>query len=300
MLLVQAATGVLRGLRDTRTPLVVAVAGAVLNTVLNIVLVYGAGLGIAGSGLGTAVTQVLMAVALGVIVVRGARARGASLRPHRAGILSGARAGVPLVIRTLSLRAAILLTVVVATDLGAVALAGHQVVSSLWALVAFALDALAIAAQALVGHGLGAGDVARVRTVLRRCLRWGVGAGAGIGVVLAATGWWIAPLFSADPDVRVAVALAMAVCGLLMPMAAWVFVLDGVLIGAGDGRYLAWAGMATLVVYLPAALAVAAWAPEGAQGLAWLWFAFAGVFTAARAVTTGWRARGDRWLVTGA
>ena len=189
---------------------------------------------------------------------------------------------------------------VVATDLGAVALAGHQVVSSLWGLAAFALDALAIAAQALVGHGLGAGDVGHVRRVLRRCLQWGIGAGAVIGVVLAASGWWIAPLFSPDPDVRVAVALGIAVCGVLMPMAGWVFVLDGVLIGAGDGRYLAWAGMATLVVYLPFALAVSRWAPDGAHGLVWLWLAFAGVFMAARAVTTGWRARGDHWLVTGA
>ncbi|WP_460757046.1 MATE family efflux transporter [Myceligenerans cantabricum] len=300
MLMVNAATGVLRGLRDTRTPLVVASVGAVSNMVLNVVLVYGAGLGIAGSALGTMLTQFGMAAALGVVVVRGARARGASLRPHRYGILAGARAGLPLVIRTLSLRAAILLTVYVATGLGAVALAGHQVVSSMWGLAAFALDALAIASQALVGHGLGAGDVARVRAVLRRCLQWGVGAGAGIGLVMAAGGWWIAPLFSSDDGVRVAAALGLAVCGVTMPMAGWVFVLDGVLIGAGDGRYLAWAGMLTLVAYGPFALAVHAWAPDGAAGLAWLWAAFAGVFMAARALTTGLRARGDRWLITGA
>ena len=72
-----------------------------------------------------------------------------------------------------------------------------------------------------------------------------------------------------------------------MPMAGWVFVLDGVLIGAGDGRFLAWAGMATLVVYVPFALAVREAAPPGAAGLAWLWAAFAGVFMLARAVTTG-------------
>lgn len=299
MLLVMAATGVLRGLRDTRTPLIVASAGAVTNMILNVLLVYGAGLGIAGSALGTTLTQFAMATALGVIVVRGARARGASLRPHRRGILAGARAGLPLIIRTLSLRAAILLTVYVATGLGAVALAGHQIVNSMWGLAAFALDALAIASQALVGHGLGSGDVDRVRTVLRRCLRWGVAAGAGIGLVMAAGGWWIAPLFSSDDDVRVAAALGLAVCGVMMPMAGWVFVLDGVLIGAGDGRYLAWAGMLTLVAYVPFALAVHAWAPDGGVGLAWLWGAFAGVFMAARAVTTGLRARGDRWVVTG-
>ncbi len=300
MLVVLAATGVLRGLRDTRTPLVVASTGSVVNAVLNIALVYGVGMGIAGSGLGTALTQLGMAVALSVVVTRGARRRGASLRPAAGGIWSNARAGAPLLVRTASLRLAILLTVSVATRLGDVTLAGYQVVSSLWGLAAFALDALAIAAQALVGQGLGAGDVPRVRAVLSRCLRWGVAAGGVIGVVLAVAGWWIAPLFTPDDGVRAAATAGLVVCGLFMPMAGWVFVLDGVLIGAGDGRYLAAVGMLTLVVYAPAALAVGAWAPNGAAGLAWLWAAFAGIFMFARALTTGLRARGTRWMVTGA
>lgn len=299
MLLVLASTGVLRGLQDTRTPLWVAAGGATANAVLNVVLVYGAGLGIAGSGIGTAAAQLAMGAVLVAVVVRGARRRGAALRPAAGGIWANARAGVPLFVRTLSLRLAILLTVFVATSLGEVTLAGYQVVTSVWGLAAFALDALAIAAQALVGHGLGADDVPRVRAVLRRTLQWGVAAGAVIGVVVAAGGWWFALLFTTDPAVRSAVALGMAVCGVLMPMAGWVFVLDGVLIGAGDGRFLAWAGMVTLVVYAPFALAVRHWAPDGAAGLAWLWLAFAGVFMAARAVTTGLRARGTRWMITG-
>jgi Na+-driven multidrug efflux pump len=74
-----------------------------------------------------------------------------------------------------------------------------------------------------------------------------------------------------------------------------VFVLDGVLIGAGDGRYLAWAGAWTLVAYLPLAFLVW-WA---GAGLVWLWWAFGG-FMVARLVTLLVRERGDRWLVTGA
>ncbi|WP_130416962.1 MATE family efflux transporter [Xylanimonas ulmi] len=300
MLLVLAATGVLRGLQDTRTPLAVASTGAVVNAGLNITLVYGAGMGIAGSGLGTALTQLAMAATLTVVVVRGARARGASLRPAAGGIWASVVAGLPLLVRTASLRLAILLTVSVATRLGDVTLAAHQIVGSLWGLAAFALDALAIAAQALVGHGLGARDVAHVRAVLRRALRWGMLAGVVIGVVIGGAGWWLAPLFGSDDAVRAAAAAGLAVCGLFMPMAGWVFVLDGVLIGAGDGRYLAAVGMVTLVVYAPAALAVAVWAPDGAAGVAWLWAAFAGVFMLARAVTTGVRARGSRWMVMGA
>lgn len=300
MLLVLASTGALRGLLDTRTPLVVASLGAVVNAVLNIVLVYGVGMGIAGSGLGTALTQIGMAVALTAVVVRGARGAGSQLRPAAGGILANARAGAPLFVRTLSLRLAILLTVWVATGLGAVELAGHQVVNAVWGLAAFALDALAIAAQALVGHALGAADVARVRAILRRTLQWGVGAGAALGLVIGGLSWAYVPLFTSDDDVRQAAVAALVVAAVTMPMAGWVFVLDGVLIGAGDGRFLAWAGMATLVVYIPFALAVRAAAPPGAAGLAWLWAAFAGVFMLARAVTTGWRARGTAWMVTGA
>ncbi|MCL3863256.1 MATE family efflux transporter [Actinotalea sp. K2] len=299
MLVVLAATGVLRGMLDTRTPLWVAASGAVVNAVLSVALVLGLGMGVAGSGLGTAITQIGMGVVLGVVVVRGARRSGTALRPSGAGVLTGVHTGTPLLVRTLSLRLAILLTIWVAAGLGTVTLAGHQVVNALWGLTAFALDALAIAAQALVGRSLGAGDLTATRTVLRRTLLWGTCAGGVLGVVLGAAGWWIAPLFTTDPEVRRAVALTLLVVAVTLPMAGWVFVLDGVLIGAGDGRYLAVVGMITLVVYAPAALAVRAWADDGVGGLVWLWVAFAGVFMAARALTTGLRARGGRWMVTG-
>jgi len=300
MLLVLAATGALRGMQDTRTPLGVAATGAVVNAVLNITLVYGFDTGIAGSGAGTALTQLGMGAVLATVVVRGARRAGARLAPHVAGIVANARAGAPLLVRTLSLRAAILVTVWVATGLGAVPLAGHQIVNAVWGLAAFALDALAIAAQALVGHALGARDVAGTRAVLRRTLQWGVGAGAVLGLVVGGASWLYVRFFTADDDVRAAAVATLVVAAVTMPMAGWVFVLDGVLIGAGDGVFLAWAGVATFVVYVPAALAVRAWAPDGTAGLVWLWVAFAGLFMAARAVTTGVRARGDAWMVTGA
>ncbi|HEY0118064.1 MAG TPA: MATE family efflux transporter [Cellulomonas sp.] len=299
MLAVLAATGVLRGLQDTRTPLVVAATGALVNAGLNGLLVYPVGMGIAGSGLGTAATQLAMAAWLGALVVRGARRRGATVAPTAGGLRGSARAGIPLLVRTATLRAAIVLTTWVAAGLGTAALAGHQVVNATWGLTAFALDALAIAAQALVGHALGAGDVARARTLLRRTLRWGVGVGTVLAALVAASSPLLVRVFSADDEVRRSAVLGLLVAAVFLPMAGWVFVLDGVLIGAGDGAFLAKAGAVTLVVYLPAALAVRAWAPGGAAGLAWLWAAFAGLFMASRALTTGWRARGSGWTVTG-
>ena len=169
----------------------------------------------------------------------------------------------------------------------------------MWGVAAFTLDALAIAAQALVGHSLGAADLTRTRAVLRRTLAWGVAAGLMLGVVVAAGGGALAPLFSTDPAVRAAVTGSLVVVAASLPLAGWVFVLDGVLIGAGDGRYLAGAGMVTLAGYVPLALAVRAWAPAGGAGLGWLWAAFAGGFMLARGASTGLRARGTLWLVTG-
>src|SRR5699024_7366768 len=185
MLLVFAATGTLRGLQDTRTPFIAAVSGAIVNTIGSVTLVYGLDMGIAGSGLATALTQIGMGVWLVHKVLRGGRRLGGvEIRPHLGGIFAAARAGTPLLIRTLTLRGAILLSVAVATSLGDVPLAAHQIVNSMWGLMAFALDALAIAAQALVGSSLGAGDASVVRRYTNRSLRWGVLSGVGIGVLL--------------------------------------------------------------------------------------------------------------------
>ena len=300
MLVVLAATGVLRGLLDTRTPLVVATAGAVLNAVLNLVLVHGVHLGIAGSALGTATTQVLMALAVGAVVVRGARAGGVGLGPDLPGVRAAARAGGPLLVRTLALRAALLVTTYAATAAGPARLAAHQVVSSIWILLALALDALAIAAQALTGNALGAGDLDAVRDATATMTRWGVACGAVTGLAVAVLGPVIAPLFSPDPVVRGAVVAALVVVGVTQAVAGYVFVLDGVLIGAGDGTYLAVAGVIQTALYAPLALLVAHAAPAGTARLVLLWAAFAGGWMLLRAVFLGLRARSSAWLVTGA
>lgn len=318
MLAVFAATGTLRGLLDTRTPFVIATAGAALNVCLNALLLYGVRMGIAGSGLGTALTQSAMAVALAAPVLRSARDAGVGLAPSRTGLRASLGSGAPLLVRTVSLRAAILTTVWAATALGAVPLAAHQVVGSLWNFAAFALDALAVAAQALVGTALGQADAAGARApsgdsapappggagavsveaVLRRTLGWGAATGAVIGVVLAAASPWLPWLFTSEAAVAAAARPALLVAACAMPLAGAVFLFDGILMGAGDGRYLAGAGLVTLVPYAPLAVAVAHGLPAAvspAGGLAWLWAAFAWVFMGARGLTTGLRVRGTAW-----
>jgi putative MATE family efflux protein len=300
MLVVLAATGVLRGLLDTRTPLAVAAGGAVLNAVLNLLLVHGFQLGIAGSAVGTATTQLLMALTVVAVVVRGARRAGAPLRPDLPGIRAAGRAGAPLLVRTLALRAALLVTTYAATAAGPAQLAAHQVVNSLWGLLALALDAVAIAAQAITGTALGAGNVAAVRAATRTMVRWGLGAGAVLALLVAPAGPLLGPVFSADPQVRAAITAALLVAAVTQPLAGYVFVLDGVLIGAGDGRYLAWTGVVQLALYAPVALLVARVGEPGIGRLVLLWVAFSGGYLALRAVALGLRARSDAWLVTGA
>ncbi|GAA1793069.1 MATE family efflux transporter [Agromyces lapidis] len=300
MLVVFAATGLLRGLQDTRTPLWVASIGFAVNIVLNYVFIYVAGWGIAGSAVGTVVAQWGMVAVYLVVVARHAARAGASPWPHHAGVLRGAASGGWLLLRTASLRVALLLATWAATSLGSNELAAFQVAMTIYFTLGFALDALAIAAQALIGRGLGVGDVVVVRQILRRCVEWGVGAGAVLGAILIATAWVLPGLFTSSAEVAALLPPAFVVLGLSAPLGGLVFVLDGVLIGAGDARYLAWTGLVNLAAFVPLALGVVAIAPPGAAGPAWLMAAFAIGYLAARAVTLGLRARGDRWMVTGA
>ncbi|MFI9755467.1 MATE family efflux transporter [Streptomyces collinus] len=295
MLVVLAATGVLRGLQDTRTPLYVAIAGFVANAALNAGLVYGADLGIAGSAWGTVIAQCGMAAVYLVVVLRGARKHGASLRPDAAGIRTSAQAGVPLLVRTLSLRAILLIATAVAARLGDADIAAHQIILSLWSLLAFALDAIAIAGQAIIGRYLGAGDAEGARDACRRMVEWGIAVGVVLGILVVITRPAFLPLFTSDPAVQDVALPALIIVALSQPISGIVFVLDGVLMGAGDGPYLAWAMLITLAVFTPVALLV----PGLGGGLTALWATMTLMMTV-RMLTLWLRTRSGRWIVTGA
>ncbi|AXE87169.1 MATE family efflux transporter [Streptomyces sp. Go-475] len=295
MLVVLAATGVLRGLQDTKTPLYVAIAGFAANGALNAGLVYGADLGIAGSAWGTVIAQCGMAAVYLVVVLRGARRHGASLRPDAAGIRASAQAGVPLLVRTLSLRAILMIATAVAARLGDADIAAHQIILSLWSLLAFALDAIAIAGQAIIGRYLGAGDAQGARDACRRMVEWGIAVGVVLGILVVITRPVFLPLFSSDPAVKDVALPALVIVALSQPISGIVFVLDGVLMGAGDGPYLAWAMLVTLAVFTPAALLV----PVLGGGLTALWATMTLMMTV-RMLTLWLRTRSGRWIVTGA
>ena len=294
MFVALAATGTLRGLQDTRTPLVAASVGAAFNAAANWTLMYPLGLGVAGSGLGTAITQTLMAAFLGWIVVRAARRQGVSLRPSTSGLFGAALEGAPLLVRTLALRVALLATLAAVTAISTQALAAHQIVWTLWSFAAYVLDALAIAAQALAGFASGTGQRGAMQPLLRTLSRWGLGFGAVVGVVLALTAPWMSRIFTTDLTVIDYATTAIIVSAFFQPVAGYVFLLDGILIGAGHGRYLAAASLLNLAVYAPVLWLIAhssVLASSPALALALVWLAYSAVYTGMRAFTNGYAAR---------
>jgi Na+-driven multidrug efflux pump len=241
------------------------------------------------------IAQSAAAAAYLAVVTRGARRAGIRLGLDLAGLRAAATAATGLFVRTLALQAVLLVTTAVAARQSDAAIAAHQIAFRLWTLLALALDAIAIAGQAITGRCLGAGDAAAARVATNRMIGWGAVYGIVFGLVVLAARPLLPGLFAATPPVRSLLLAVLLVVAAQQPAAGVVFVLDGVLIGAGDQRYLAVAGVASLAVFLPAVWLV--YARHG--GLVALWLAYS-LWLAARFVTLVLRARGSAWLVTGA
>ncbi|QKW40035.1 MATE family efflux transporter [Actinomadura sp. NAK00032] len=295
MLLVLAGTGVLRGLQDTRTPLAVSIGGFTANLLLNVVFVIVLDWGIAGSAWGTVLAQTGSAAVYTAVVLRGARRHGAPVRPDLEGLRTSATAGFGLLVRTAALRVVLIVGTSIAARMGDEEIAAYQVGFQVWTLLAFALDAIAIAGQAITGRYLGASDIPGTRAITRRMVWWGIGCGIVFGLAVLAVRPWLPGLFTGDGDVRDLLLASLLLVALLQPVAGVVFVLDGILIGAGDGAYLAATTLIATVVFLPAALVLY----RADAGLIGLWVAI-GLWMLTRMITLGLRARGDRWMVTGA
>ena len=295
LLVMFAGTGYLRGLQHTRAPMVIAVSTALLNVVLDLVLIPGLGYGIGASALATVIAQVMGAVAYVTLVLRGARTQGASFRPRWLHQRRLVRVGADLALRTTALRLSLVLITVVVSRIGPIDLAAHQVAFEIWAFLAMGHDALAIAAQSMIGLRLGAGDRTAARAVGVRLLQMGLLASVATAVLVVVLIPVLPRVFSSDTDVVALIGFLLIWVAVLQPLGALAFVLDGILIGAGDQRFLAWAMLGAAAVFT---LAVAPVLPLG-LGIGWLWAAF-GVLMATRVVALGIRFRGDRWLITGA
>lgn len=303
MLLVYAANGIFRGLQKVSLTLVAAVGGAALNTVLDVLFVIVFGWGIAGSGIATAIAQWFMGLYLIFFAVRWAVQGGASLRPHASGIVAAGSEGLPLFFRTLALRGALMASVVAATVLGTEVLAGYQIVNATWNFALNILDSIAIAGQTLVGAQLGARSFARARQLTRFTARAGLMAGFVVGICFVLLGFVAGRFFSPNPDVQQLACAGMVAIGIFMPLQGWMWALDGILIGAGDFRYLAMTCAASAVAYVIVLSVFIVFVVPILSNDVWcialLWGLLGLVLMGGRGIANGVRARGEAWMRVG-
>ena len=295
MLVMLAGVGYLRGVQDTKRPFAVALGSAVGNFVLEVVLVYGFDKGIGASALSTVIAQTAAAATFVWWIKQAVARHDVSLRPDPAVIRRLAIAGWDLLIRTSALRASLTVTVAVAARIGTDDLAAHQIVFEVWTVLALVLDAVAIAGQALIGLALGAGQPDRARALGRRMIGWGLASGVMTGAVVLAVSGVLPHVFTSDAAVIALAAFLLLHVGFAQPAAGVVFALDGVLIGAGDLRFLAVSMIGAGAVLVGGGLLVVG---VGA-GIGWLW-ASLHAWMATRLGLTLWRFKGPAWQVTGA
>lgn len=289
-----AGTGYLRGLQNMHVPLVITVSGVAANLVIEVVLIFGVGFGIGASAVASVVAQWGTALVFLVFIARDVGRLSIPVRPAWTGMVHQLRIGADLLVRTVSLRASLLVSTFVAAGMGASVLAAHQIVFEIWNFLAMVLDSLAIAAQALIGRMLGEGNRGDSILVGRRLLWWATIIGAVALVVVVATSPVLGHLFSNDPDVLHWTISLLVVAGLCQPVNSLAFTLDGILIGAGDTRFLAVSMAVASAVFVGLALTV-----RGLHGgILWLWGAL-GVLMAIRAVLLGLRFRSGSWVRVG-
>jgi putative MATE family efflux protein len=290
-MLALAGQGWLRGVGDLRTPLVIVVAANVVNVVLEVLFVYGFGWGLDGSAWGTVIAQAGMGAAFAWRLLR---APASSRRPAWARIRPMTRMGAQIAVRTASLLLAFGAATAVLGRTSDPALAANQIAFQLFLFLALVLDALAIAGQVLVGRALGGGDAPGARVTGRRLIELSFLVGLVMTVALLALRDVLPRAFTSDPQVLDELALMWPLLAGMLPFAAIVFALDGILIGAGDTRYLA----AAMALAAAAALAVDAATLAFDWGIVGVWAGLA-VLMAVRLATTGGRFAGSRWAVTG-
>ena len=292
-LIALAGTGYLRGVSDLRTPLIIVVAANVANVVLQAVFIYVLDWGLKGSAWATVIAQAGMGAAFALALLR---APADSRRPRLDSIRPLARVGGEIFVRTAALYASFLIAGAVLARIGSGSLAAHQIAFQLFVFLALVLDSIAIAGQVMVGRALGAGDATGARDAARRMIELAVMVGALFAVVMLALTNVLPHAFTSDDGVIDRAHAIWPLFALMQPMNGAVFALDGILIGAGDTRFLMWSMLGcSFGIFIPIAFASLALD----LGIIGVWAGLVALILG-RAVTLGVRFSNGRWAVTGA
>jgi MATE family multidrug resistance protein len=273
LLLITASHGAFRGYQDTRTPMIVTIGFNVVNAGLDPLFIFGFGWGLAGAAAATAIAQWLGALAfLGLLLGTRREALGVPLAwPSLRSLVPFLKVGRDLLVRTGSLVGTMTLATAVAARVGTAAVAAHQVAHQLWLFLALVVDALAVAAQALVSKHLGAEAPDAARAVSDRLVRWGLAVGGGLGLGFFLLRPVLPTFFTDDPATVRALLDVYLFVALLQPLNGLVFVGDGIYMGAEEFPYLAKAMTGTA---LAAAGVLALVLPMG-WGLTGVWWGIA-------------------------
>jgi putative MATE family efflux protein len=261
--------------------------------VLEVLFVYGFGWGIEGSAWGTVIAQAGMGAAFAWHLLR---APADDRRPRLDYMSPLLKIGGDIAVRTIALYASFTVATAVAGRIDPASLGAHQIAYQLFVFLALVLDAIAIAGQVMVGRGLGAGDADGAYEAAWRMIGWSVVVGGVFALALLAGSDLIPQGFTGDDAVLDKAADFWWLFALMQPIGGAVFALDGILIGAGDTRFLKWSMVfCSLGVFIPLALLTLSqdW------GIVGLW-AGLNALMVARLATTGARFLGRSWAVTGA
>jgi len=290
-LIALAGQGYLRGVSNLRRPLEIVVTANVLNLVLEILFVYSFHWGIAGSAAGTAIAQAGMGIAF---VIELLRPHAPTRRPRWREMRPMFRIGRQIFVRTGALYASFLVAASVLARMGDAQIGAHQIAYQLFTFLALLLDAVAIAGQVIVGRMLGAGNADEAHSAAVRMIEWSVAIGLVFALVLAPLSHALPRGFTSDPHVLHQAALLWPFLAAMQPIGGAVFALDGILIGAGDTRYLMWSMLAASALFV----ALAALALSLHWGVIGVWGAL-DVLIASRLALLGPRFARRRWAVVG-
>ncbi|GEE02511.1 MATE family efflux transporter [Gordonia spumicola] len=293
ILVSMAGNGWMRGVQETRRPVIYVVVGLSVGAVLCVGLVHGVAgmprLGLEGSAVANVVGESITGALFGLRLVREAAGRLAPVGPV---IGAQLRMGRDLIVRSLSFQICFVSAAAVAARFGVAQVAAHQVVLQLWEFTSLLLDSLAIAAQQLVGAALGAKLFDDARRTSAHVTKVSAAVSVVVAIVLAAGAGVLPRIFTSDRGVLDAIVVPWWFFVVMLPIAGVVFALDGVLLGSGDAAFLRTATLAgALGAFLPMI-----WLSYAFDwGLAGIWTGLL-LFMVARLGAVVWRVRSGAWL----
>ena len=259
-LFVFAVFGAFRGLQNTFFPMIIAIIGAALNVVFDLVLVYGIedwipAMNIKGAAYASVISQAIMAIIAAYLLLKKTSIRLKVVFPFNKEIPRLIKMVIDLFLRTVALNAALIFAVYKATSYGTDALAAYGIGIQLWFFGAFFIDGYSSAGNILSGRLLGAKEYDTLLKLGNRLIKYGLLTGvflAGIGFLFYNV---IGNIFIQDQAVLDRFFEVFWIILIMQPLCSITFIYDGMFKGMGFTTFLRnLLFFATFLVFIPSLL----------------------------------------------